>query len=436
VTRTEVEQAWKSVRKAGGASGYDNNTIEHIEEDLDNHLYKIWNRMSSGSYMAQPVLLVDIPKAKGGYRQLGIPTVCDRVAQMVVKNRLGPILEEKFCPDSYAYRPEKSAIDAVTVCRQRCFTHSWLVEIDLKRYFDSLDHDLLTGMLSKYTDDKVILLYAKRFLQAKGIQSSDKAEVSRDQGVPQGGVVSPLLANLYLHEAFDKWMQENHSHIKYERYADDIVVHCVSEQQANFIKKEIENRLKQYKLELNLDKTKIVYTGTRNEHDHRKHDLSRKFSFLGYDFKPRMWQGKVVYSPGIGKGALKMIRDKIKKTWHLKKRLGGSIQEIATSVNPVIRGWIQYYGHHRRSDLYKLAYIVNNYLVRFIKEKYKSYSTWNKAWKYLCKLKTDATNVFCHWHMIGFQKKSCMRRESHVQFCERLGAIPAYSTFLIKQKVP
>ncbi|WP_341757463.1 group II intron reverse transcriptase/maturase [Candidatus Tisiphia endosymbiont of Ditula angustiorana] len=404
VSKDEVMNAWKSVRKSGGACGFDGITIEDVEGDLDNQLYKIWNRMSAGSYMAKSVLLVNIPKAKGGYRQLGIPTVCDRIAQVVVKNRLESILEDKFCQNSYAYRPGKSAIDAVTVCRERCFVHEWLVEIDIKGFFDNIDHDILLDMLLKHTDDKVIVLYAKRFLKATGIESGRNIEIAREKGTPQGGVVSPILANLYLHEAFDNWMQEIHSNIKYERYADDIVVHCCSEKQAYFIKEKVQARLKQYKLELNLEKTKIVYTGIKNDHDHRKHNLPRKFSFLGYDFKPRIWHGKLVYTPGIGTGAMKMIKDKIKKTWQLKVSVSGSLEDIAERVNPVIRGWINYYGHYRRSDLYKLEYVINNYLVRFIKKKYESYATWNKAWKHLGKLKAESAHTFCHWYMISESK--------------------------------
>jgi RNA-directed DNA polymerase len=404
VTLTEVSDAWKSVRKAGGASGYDKQTISDVEKDLESQIYKIWNRMSSGSYMAAPVLLASIPKAKGGVRQLGIPTVCDRIAQKVVQNRLEVILEEQFHRDSYAYRPERSAIDAVTVCRERCFEHEWLLEIDIKGFFDNLDHELMTQMLTKYTDDKFILLYCRRFLKATMIDDQG-VETSREKGVPQGGVVSPILANLYLHEAFDQWMEQSFPAVKFERYADDIVVHCRSEEQAYFMKNRIQGRLELYKLELHPEKTRVVYTGTKNDHDQRKHDLSRKFTFLGYDFKPRLWRGSVVYSPGIGSGALKMIRHKIKEEWRLKARISHSLEEIAKEVNPKIRGWINYYGHYRRSDLYGLAYMINNYLARFIKKKHKVAKTWDQAWKCLLKIKADKPQTFCHWHMISQSKR-------------------------------
>lgn len=404
VTLTEVSEAWKSVRKAGGASGYDKQTISDIEEDAENQIYKIWNRMSSGSYMAAPVLLVEIPKAKGGIRQLGIPTVCDRIAQKVVKNRLEVILEEQFHKDSYAYRPGRSAIDAVTVTRERCFKYEWLLEIDIKGFFDNLDHEIMMQMLEKQTDDKFILLYCRRFLQATMV-NEEGVEKSRNRGTPQGGVISPILANLYLDEAFDQWMAEKFPEIEFERYADDIVVHCKSKEQAYFMKNRIQGRFEKYKLELHPEKTRVVYTGKKNDYDHRKHELSRKFTFLGYEFKPRMSRGRLVYSPGISSGALKMIRHKIKTEWRLKGRISESLEVIAKEVNPKICGWINYYGHHRRSDLYELAYMINNYLARFIKKKSKVVKTWDQAWKYLLKVKADKPETFSHWRMISPSKR-------------------------------
>ncbi len=406
VNLAEVGDAWKSVRKAGGACGYDGQTISDIEKNLENNLFKIWNRMSSGCYMASPVLLVDIPKARGGVRQLGIPTVSDRIAQTVIKNRLESILEDQFMSDSYAYRPNKSAIDAVTVCRERCFKHEWVIEIDIKGFFDNLDHDIMMNIVSDYTDDKVILLYAKRFLKAEGVKSMNgrrEERQERGRGTPQGGVVSPILANLYLHVAFDKWIEEEYkSAVKFERYADDIIVHCKSEEEANLIKDQIKARLNEYKLELHPEKTKVVYTGAKNDHDHRGHDLPRKFAFLGYDFKPRMANGgKIVFTPGIGAGALKMIGDKIRKGWQLTKKYATKgLGEVAEMANPIIRGWINYYGHHRRSELYKLAEMIDRQLTKFIKKKYKQSNTYNKAWKQLKRTKAEAKTLFCHWYMI------------------------------------
>ena len=399
VTKDEVAGAWKSVKQASGTCGHDGVTIEDIEKDLDKQLYKIWNRMSSGSYMAKPVLLVNIPKTNGGLRQLGIPTVSDRIAQNVVKNRLESILEGKFSQDSYAYRPKKSAIDAVSVCRQRCFDYQWVVEIDIKGFFDNIDHDILYGMLERYTDDKLVLLYSKRFLKAKGIDSITLEESERTKGTPQGGVISPILANLFLHEAFDMWMSENFMQLKFERYADDIIVHCVSEKQACFIRDKIKERLKLFSLELNLEKTRIVYTGKSNDHDHRKHDLNRKFTFLGYDFKPRLWKGKIIFTPGMGSAAMKFIRDKIRTGWNLNIRIYEDLGSIAKSVNSAIRGWINYYGHFRRSELYRLAYVIDNYLAKFVKKKDKLLS-WKSVWTKLANLKRTNMKLFEHWYTI------------------------------------
>ena len=403
VTLAEVSNAWKCVRKAGGSCGYDKQTIQDFDKDLENQIYKIWNRMSSGSYMAAPVLLVNIRKAKGGIRQLGIPTVSSRIAQTVIKNRLEPTLEAKFHDDSFAYRPNKSAIAAVKVCRERCFSHEWLLEIDIKGFFDNLNHDILMNMLKDYTDDKFILLYSKRFLQCSGIDNQG-IEISREKGTPQGGVISPILSNLYLHEAFDKWMLDKFPRIKFERYADDIVVHCDSEEEAYLMKSTIEGRLSLYKLELNSAKTRVVYTGRKGK-DKRKHNLSRKFTFLGYDFKPRMWLGEIVFTPGISTGALKKIRNQIKEEWRLKSRISESLSDIAKEVDAKIRGWIEYYGHYRRSDLYRLSYMIDNYLAGFIKKKSKVNNTWRKAWKRLNQIKAEHPKTFSHWHKIGLSKR-------------------------------
>lgn len=400
--------AWKAVRQAGGGSGHDRIKISDIEADLDNQLYKIWNRMASGSHIPQPVLLVDIPKADGGIRQLGIPTVRDRIAQTVIKNRLEPILEPMFHADSYAYRPGKSAIDAVTLCRERCFKHDWLLEIDIKAFFDNLDHDILMDMVQKYTDDITVLLYVKKFLKAPAV-NHDGEEIVREMGTPQGGVVSPILANLYLHEVFDAWMSEAFPDIQFERYADDIVVHCVSENQAYYMKNRIEGRMSMFNLAMHPDKTRVVYTGTSNDLDKRGHGLSRKFTFLGYDFKPRMFKGRIIFTPGMGKGALKRIRHVIKEKWQLKHRQSESLKDIAKSVNRIITGWINYYGHHRRSSLYALAELIDEHLVGFLKKKVKpknkSQQSWKQGWCALKAYKQEHPREFSHWHMISSTKR-------------------------------
>jgi RNA-directed DNA polymerase len=407
VTPAEVDTAWKAVCRAGGGAGYDEIGIKDVKADEGNYLYKVWNRLSSGSYIPAPVLLVNIPKAKGCFRQLGIPTVVDRIAQTVIKMRLEAVLQPLFHEDSYAYQAGKGAIEAVTKARERCMKKEWVLEIDIKAFFDELEHDLLMGMVEKYVTDKATLLYVKKFIKAPGRTESGE-ETVRGKGTPQGGVVSPVLANLYLHEAFDSWMQEEFPDIGWERYADDIIVHCVSEKQAYFMKARIEGRMKMFKLTLHPEKTRVVYSGTRNDHDHRGHNLSRKFTFLGYDFKPRNYKGGIVFTPGIGSGALKMIRQKIKKDWGLLKRTSSTLEEIAESTNAVIRGWINYYGHHRRSDLYLMAHMVDACLVGFIKRKYKSVSSWKQGWRDLKEQREKQPKLFCHWYMISPSKRGAV----------------------------
>jgi len=398
ITQEEMQTAWKAVKRAAGGAGLDGRTIEQVEEKLDDEIYKIWNRMSSGSYEAQAVKIIMIPKAKGGVRMLGIPNVTDRIAQSVIKNRLNEELDPRFHEDSYAYREGKSAIDAVLKARERCFRKEWVVEIDIKGFFDNLDHSLMQEILQQYTQDKLVLLYCERFLKAPG-KTEDNEEVKREKGTPQGGVISPVLANLYLHEAFDKWMKEKFADILFERYADDIIIHAVSEAQAYYLKNRIEVRLKEYKLELHPEKTKVVYVGRSNDHDDRGHKLSRKFNFLGYDFKPRFYKGKVIFTPGMGQGALRTINEKIKKL-RLDSLTHTSIEMIAEVINRKSRGWINYYGHCRRSELYKLAELLNKRIVRWIKKKRKV-RCHGDAWAKFKTLKQEKPKLFVHWYMIA-----------------------------------
>lgn len=398
ITQAEIDAAWKAVRQAAGAPGIDGKSIKQIAEKLDRELYKLWNRMSSGSYQAQAVKITSIPKAGGGVRKLGIPTVIDRVAQTVIKNRLAKEVDHLFFDDSYAYREGKSAIDAVLKTRERCMQNAkgWVVDIDIKGFFDNLDHDIMLQILSKYTQDKLTLLYCKKFLKADAIEDNLQL-VKRHKGTPQGGVVSPVLANLYLHEAFDKYMHGKYPRIPYQRYADDIIVHCASQTQANYILDKISKRLKQFKLELNTVKTKIVYAGRYNDYDYKGFDIARKFTFLGYDFKPRGYKGKTVFTPAIGQSALLMIRQKLQKLGILSMT-HTPLEDVVNLVNPVCRGWINYYGHSRRSSLYKLAKLMDTKIVKFLKKKHKLLN--GKAWKMLMQIKSESPKLFVHWYMI------------------------------------
>ena len=287
----------------------DDQSIEEFEKDLKNNLYKLWNRMSSGSYLPPPVKRVQIDKRGGGKRPLGIPTVSDRIAQAVVKGYLEPELEKHFHPDSYGYRPGKSALQAVGKARQRCWRYAWVLDLDIKAFFDSVPHELLLRAVRKHTDCRWVLLYVERWLKAP-VQLDDGTLQPREKGTPQGSVVSPLLSNLFLHYTFDRWMAKHHPNIPFERFADDLLCHCNSEEQARELKDILERRFADCGLELHPSKTKIVYC---KDDDRRGNYPNEKFDFLGYEFRPRRSKNRwgkffVNFSPGVSKAATKAIR--------------------------------------------------------------------------------------------------------------------------------
>jgi len=359
ISKQVVWEAYKRVKANKGAAGVDEETIAEFEEDLKDNLYKLWNRMSSGSYFPPPVRLVEIPKGKGSTRPLGIPTVTDRIGQMVVKLYLEPEIEPHFHPDSYGYRPGKSALEAVGVARKRCWWYDWVVDLDIRGFFDTIDHTLMMRAVRKHTECEWILLYIERWLKVP-MQREDGELVDRDRGTPQGSVVSPLLANLFLHYGFDEWMRKTCPRIPFERYADDIVVHCVSERQAKWIKVMIERRLVQCRLELHPEKTKIVYCkdGTRGGRYGNE-----KFDFLGYTFRPRTSKtrsGKyfINFSPAVSnKATKKMWRDM--RSWRFHRRSDKSLEDLSRICNPIVRGWINYYGRFYRSALIPVLQCLN-----------------------------------------------------------------------------
>ena len=288
IPKRVVWKAFKRVKANQGAAGVDGQSIAEFEADLSNNLYKLWNRMCSGSYFPPPVRRVEIPKADGGMRPLGIPTVADRIAQEVARRYLEPRLEPVFHADSYGYRPGRSAIDAVRTARQRCWRSDWVLDIDVKGYFDSIDWELLLKAVRRHTDCPWVLLYIERWLKAP-VQMEDGSVVPRTAGTPQGGVISPLLANLFLHYAFDMWMARTYPHIPFERYADDIICHCKSAEEARALWSALADRFAACKLVLHPQKTKIVYCKDAN----RRGDFpSQSFDFLGFSFRARKsaWQ--------------------------------------------------------------------------------------------------------------------------------------------------
>ena len=349
ITKMEVWKAYQAVKANKGSAGIDGQTIEDLDLNLKTNLYKIWNRMSSGSYFPPPVRRVEIPKSDGNLRPLGIPTVADRIAQMVVKNRLEPLAEPHFHNDSYGYRPGKSAHEAVTQARHRCWRDDWVLDMDIKGFFDTLDHSLVIRAVSKFTQCKMTLLYIERWLKADVILP-DGERVGRELGTPQGGVISPLLANIFLHLAFDDWMQKNFPCIHFARYAYDIVVHCRSRKQLEMIKSKIEARLARCKLELCREKTKEVYCKDSN----REGDYpEQSFDFLGFTFRPRSardQQGRffVSFAPAVSRRALKSMRKKIREHPIVKGMFSQDVETVARAINPIIQGWINYYGRFRK----------------------------------------------------------------------------------------
>ena len=400
ISKWELWEAYKRVRANQGAAGVDGQSIAEFEEDLKDNLFKIWNRMSSGSYFPPPVRRVDIPKDNGGTRPLGIPTVADRIAQTVVKRYLEPILEEHFHPDSYGYRPEKSAIESIGVARQRCWRYDWVLDLDIKGFFDNLDHGLLMRAVRKHADCKWVLLYIERWLKAP-VQLEDGSLVHRDKGTPQGGVISPLLANLFLHYAFDTWMKRKYPWIPFERYADDGICHCRSKVEAEGLRVAIERRFAECGLELNLQKTKIVYCKDSNR---RGEYPEQKFDFLGYTFRPRRAKERsgrffVNFTPAISNKAAKSICDTMRQ-WKLHRRSDKSLDELAQRINPVLRGWINYYGRFYKSALYRTFQNLNNILVRWASRKYRRLRRYkHRARQWLQCVMHRQASLFAHWQL-------------------------------------
>jgi RNA-directed DNA polymerase len=401
ISKQVVWEAYQKVKANKGAAGVDGQSIEAFETDLKNNLYKIWNRMSSGSYLPPPVRLVEIPKATGGLRPLGIPTVADRVAQMVVKMHLEPIVEPCFHDDSYGYRPGKSALDAVATARQRCWRSDWVIDLDIKGFFDNLDHDLVMKAVRHHDKTPWVLLYIERWLKAP-VQRQDGSQQERTKGSPQGAVVSPLLANLFLHHAFDTWMRRNYPDIQFERYADDVIVHAKSKAAAEQLLEAIRTRLTECGLELHPEKTKIVYcqdSDRKGQHEHIK------FDFLGYTFRPRRaknYRGKpfVSFLPGVSNKAGKAIRATIRE-WRLAAtRNNQSLEDLARLVNPSVRGWVDYYGRFYRSALTPVLRHLERVLVRWACRKYKRFRGHaTNAAHWLGRVARRDPNLFVLWQV-------------------------------------
>jgi RNA-directed DNA polymerase len=401
IPKREVWEAFKRVKANQGAAGVDGQSIAEFEANLADNLYKLWNRMSSGSYFPPPVRRVELPKEDGGTRPLGIPTVADRVAQVVVKRFLEPLVEPKFDRDSYGYRPGKSALEALGVARQRCWRYAWVLDLDIKAFFDSIDHTLLMRAVRKQTDCPWVLLYIARWLTAP-MQMEDGRLVARERGTPQGGVISPLLANLFLHYAFDGWMRRNYPDIPFERYADDGICHCQSEEQARKLRAVLEQRFAECGLTLHPEKTHIVYC---KDDDRRGDYPNQKFDFLGYTFRPRLArrrQGKigVSFSPAVSSKALKAVRREL-RSWRLPRRSDKSLDDLARMFNPIVRGWINYYGHYYKSALYPTLRHIDAKLAQWAYWKYKTLRGHRRrARQWLDRVARRQSSLFAHWSLL------------------------------------
>lgn len=399
ISKWAVLSAWAKVRDNKGAAGVDGVSIEAFEKKLKNNLYRIWNRMSSGSYMPPPVRRVMIPKADGKQRPLGIPTVGDRVAQMVVKMELEPKVEPLFHPDSYGYRPGKSALDAVGKCRERCWRYDWVVDLDIKGFFDNIDHSLMMHAVAKHTDSPWMLLYIERWLKAP-VEAEDGTLIARDRGTPQGGVASPLLANIFLHHVFDTWMSREHPACPFERYADDVVIHCSSHSEALAVKAAVEARLRECRLEAHPGKTRIVYCRKGNRSEDHEHV---EFDFLGYGFQPRAAKNPRTgtlftgFLPAISTKASKAIVATV-RDWRIQRRSCVELAELARMHNPMIRGWINYYGKYYPTALRRTFGALNRRLVRWAQGKYKRLRGHNRrATQWLRRLARQHLGLFAHW---------------------------------------
>lgn len=394
-----VWDAYRRVRANRGAAGVDGETLAAFEKDLKANLYKVWNRMSSGSYFPPPVRLVEIPKDNGGTRPLGIPTVGDRVAQTVAKMVLEPMVEPKFHPDSYAYRPGRSALDAVEVARKRCWRADWVIDLDIKAFFDSLDHDLVERAVAHHTDNPWVRLYVGRWLRAP-VQREDGTLEQRSRGTPQGGVVSPLLANLFLHYAFDAWMQRGFPHIQFERYADDVLVHCKSERQARMVLEAIRGRFAQCGLELHPTKTRLVYC---KDDDRREEHECVAFDFLGYTFQPRRAKNRwgkyfVSFLPAMSTKAASAVRVTIRDWRMASTRNNQSLEDLARLINPTARGWLNYFGRFYRAKCMLVLRHLNEALAAWARRKYKRFRRRERAsMHWLAGIAHREPSLFAHW---------------------------------------
>lgn len=394
-----IMQAYLQVKANGGCAGIDQQTIAEFEKNLRSNLYKLWNRMSSGCYFPQPVKMVKIAKKTGGERILGVPSVTDRIAETAAKLVLEPELEKHFHPDSYGYRPGKSAIDAIETTRKRCWKNDWVIEFDIKALFDTIPWDLLEKSIKHHTDNKWLLLYIRRWLQSP-MQSMQGEVIEKVKGTSQGSPISPLLSNLFMHYTFDMWIGRAFPNNPWARFADDAVIHCKTESEAKTILVELDKRLRSCGIELHPDKTQIIYC---KDGKRRARYKTRKFDFLGYTFRSRLVKNSkdgsifASFNPAVSPRALKVMRQVIRSS-NIRNRVELNLKDIAKIFNQILRGWIEYYGHYSRSCLNPLFYHFNKTLVMWARQKYKKLRTHKiRASKFVQKIAKQNPALFEHW---------------------------------------
>ena len=402
ISKQAVWEAYQRVKANGGAAGIDEQSIAQFEQNLQRNLYKVWNRMSSGSYFPPPVRQVEIPKRSGGKRALGIPTVADRVAQTAVKLLVEPRLDCLFHPDSYGYRPGKSAQQAVAITRKRCWNHNWVVEFDIRGAFDHIDHGLLLKAVKHHIKEGWILLYIERWLKAPFV-TVEGIQVPRESGTPQGGVISPLLMNLFMHYAFDIWMQRSFPACPFARYADDAVVHCRTERQAHEVMTAIEIRLAECLLSMHPDKSKIVYCKDSNR---KAAYPTTQFTFLGFTFRPREAWGNngcrfTSFLPGASTEALKRMRQRT-RSWNIQRQTPASLLELSKQYNAILQGWWNYYGAFYKTVMRKVFNHFDQKLQRWARRKYKALAGHKRrSADWLNRMRKACPSLFVHWHVYG-----------------------------------
>jgi RNA-directed DNA polymerase len=401
ITKQMVYDSYLKVTSKDGSAGIDRQSIELFNENMAANLYKIWNRMASGCYFPPPVRTVFIPKKQGGVRPLGIPTVSDRIAQGVVKDYLEPSLETIFHPGLFGYRPKRSAHDALVQCQENCKVYDWVIDVDIKGFFDNLSHELLIKLMRQHTQEKWVLMYVERWLKAD-VEQQDSTIEARIKGTPQGGVISPLLANVYLHHGFDQWMEATYANNPFERYADDIVIHCKSKEEAEGLLAALHRRMAEYELTLHSEKTKIVYCKNYRRRDKHEHE---SFTFLGYSFQPRQkrdlsakgFRTYMIFAGAISLKAIASIRQAIREIvrprWSVQ-----TVEWFAEMLNPKIRGWINYYSRFYRYKTLQVFQYVNEKLRAWIKNKYKLQRKKEVMVKYKVIQQANPT-LFYHWQL-------------------------------------